>query len=270
MNNDSTRNGGRLSLQERAARGLLSLQENSELLSLQERVARGLLPSEPELLLSELMKLEFPSHTSYEERQQPEYKGWHKAIEAAIGFKLLKARDEELTEQLRVITGLGRHGEETRHFGTITRYWITRENYRAWRLTQNNPPAGSFIHLWLGATPATESIPPVETSLPEPARPARAKGGADKKTAALLALLDEVDKRAAEQGAGFNRDSLPGTKKEFHELLKAHYPAFQYIGLKRLSDYLKGPCKFQHGVTSENGRGAAIWALFPEYDLKLG
>ena len=172
MNNDSTRNGGRLSLQERAARGLLSLQENSELLSLQERVARGLLPSEPELLLSELMKLEFPSHTSYEERQQPEYKGWHKAIEAAIGFKLLKARDEELTEQLRVITGLGRHGEETRHFGTITRYWITRENYRAWRLTQNNPPAGSFIHLWLGATPATESIPPVETSLPEPARPA--------------------------------------------------------------------------------------------------
>ena len=214
MNNDSTRNGGRLSLQERAARGLLSLQENSELLSLQERVARGLLPSEPELLLSELMKLEFPSHTSYEERQQPEYKGWHKAIEAAIGFKLLKARDEELTEQLRVITGLGRHGEETRHFGTITRYWITRENYRAWRLTQNNPPAGSFIHLWLGATPATESIPPVETSLPEPARPASvAKPKKRRRDDALTHAI-----RAALAVLSPNGGPLPSPRKLFDYL----------------------------------------------------
>mgnify|MGYP003608479265 CR=1 FL=1 len=269
MNNDSTRNGGRLSLQERAARGLLSLQENSELLSLQERVARGLLPSEPELLLSELMKLEFPSHTSYEERQQPEYKGWHKAIEAAIGFKLLKARDEELTEQLRVITGLGRHGEETRHFGTITRYWITRENYRAWRLTQNNPPAGSFIHLWLGATPATESIPPIETSLPEPARPARAKGCAAEKTAALLALLDEVDKRAAKKGAGFNRHCLPGTKAEFQTLAIAFNRHAFSMALTTFDDYLGGQCQFRPGA-KQHGKGAAIWVLFPEYDLKLG
>ena len=120
--------------------------------------------------------------------------------------------------------------------------------------------------------PAAKSIPPLETSLLEtpisPARPATvAQGGAAEKEAALLALLDEVDHRAAEQGAGFNRDSLPGTKAEFQKLLNAYCPAFKYI---QLGKYAKGKCKFQSGVQPKHGKGAAIWALFPEYCLKLG
>ena len=148
MNNDSTRNSGRLSL---------------------ERAARGLLPSEPELLLSELMELEFPSHTSYKDREQPEYESWHKAIKAAIRLEFLEARPEQVRILLYAsipkrdfFSGVPRCPPRE-GYGTETRYWITRENYRQWRLTQPNPPAGSLIHLWLGATPATESIPPVET-----------------------------------------------------------------------------------------------------------
>ena len=144
MDNDSTRNSGRLSLAERAKRGL-------------------------ELLTWEIMELEFPAYTSYEERQQPEYKGWHKAIEAAIRLEVLEKRPEQVKILLYAsIPKIGFLSDVPRHpprevYETETRYWIAREPYRQWRLTQPNPPAGSLIHLWLGATPATESIPPVET-----------------------------------------------------------------------------------------------------------
>jgi hypothetical protein len=262
MDNDSTRNEARLSLAERAKHGF-------------------------ELESHEIMALEFPTAKSYEDRQQPRYKGWQSAIEAAIEFGFLVPRKEPTTVVVPQIVS-------TRRFyrGALdgapppilqkggsyisTRYWIDRKSYQAWRISQSNPPTGSFVHLWLGAMPGpepTESIP-VETSLPElpgPARPATvAKGGAAEKEAALLALLDEVDKRAAEQDAGFNRDSLPGTKAEFHELLNAYCPAFRYIGLPATSEYLKGKCKFRHGAQSKHGKGAAIWVLFPEYSLKLG
>lgn len=150
----------------------------------------------------------------------------------------------------------------------IRTYTVSRESYRAWRA---QCPAELLSELtkiakWLGD-------PPLETSLPEPARliaKPESNGGAAEKKAALLALLDEVDKRAAEQGAGFNRHRLPGTKPEFCELLKAYYPAFRYIGLPATADYLKGACKFQRGVQPKHGKGAAVWALFPEYHLKLG
>ena len=150
MDNDSTRNSGRLSLAERAKRGW-------------------------ELLTREIMELEFPAYTSYEDRQQPEYKGWHKAIEAAIRLEFLEKRPEQVEillyasiPKIDFLSGVPlRPPREV--YGTETRYWITRENYRQWRLTQPNPPAGSLIHLWLGATPGmavslpAESIPPVET-----------------------------------------------------------------------------------------------------------
>lgn len=88
--------------------------------------------------------------------------------------------------------------------------------------------------------------------------------------AMLLALLDEVDKRAAEQGAGFNRNALPGTKQEFHRLAIAFNRRAFSKALPTFSDYLKGRCQFQSGVSPEHGKGAAVWALFPEYSLKLG
>ncbi len=153
MDNDSTRNGGLLSLAERAKRGW-------------------------ELLTREIMELEFPTYTSYKDREQPEYESWHKAIEAAIRLEVLEKRPEQVKILLYAsIPKIGFLSDVPRHpprevYETETRYWIAREPYRQWRLTQPNPPAGSLIHLWLGATPATESIPPVETSLPEPARPA--------------------------------------------------------------------------------------------------
>lgn len=51
---------------------------------------------------------------------------------------------------------------------------ISREAYQAWRAQYPARllPDLSHIGAWLGATPATESIPPIETSLPKPARPA--------------------------------------------------------------------------------------------------
>ncbi len=148
---------------------------------------------------------------------------------------------------------------------------ISREAYQAWRAQCPARLLSDLSHIgaWLGATPATESIPPIETSLPEPARPARAKGGSAKKRAALLALLDEVDKRAAKQGAGFNRHCLPGTKAEFQTLAIAFNRSAFYKALSTFDDYLEGQCQFPRGA-KQHGKGAAIWALFPEYDLKLG
>ncbi|MCC7219792.1 MAG: hypothetical protein IT490_03580 [Candidatus Contendobacter sp.] len=138
---------------------------------------------------------------------------------------------------------------------------IQRDRYRQWRAQCPTSlfPESSSITAWIGELPSVF----VREPLPEPV----ADGGAAEKEAALLALLDEVDQRAAAQGAGFNRHSLPGTKAEFHELLKAYCPAFKYI---QLGKYTNGKCKFQHGVQPKHGKGAAIWALFPEYHLKLG
>ena len=94
------------------------------------------------------------------------------------------------------------------------------------------------------------------------------ESGAAAKQAALAQLLDKLDKRAAEQGAGFDRHSLPGTKVEFARLMKSHCPIFRHIGNARIASYLKGHCQFQRGAQPDHGKGAAVWALFPEYDLK--
>lgn len=94
------------------------------------------------------------------------------------------------------------------------------------------------------------------------------KRGAKHKVAALESLLAEIDKRAEEKGAGFNRYSLPGTKKEFQDLLRAYCPDFRYTGLRTLdTDYLKGRAAFQRGTKARLEWGRAIWALFPELGL---
>lgn len=62
---------------------------NPERLPLAERARRGLLAGESELWLGEIMQLEFPAFTSYEDRQRPDYSGWGKSVEAAIQYGLL-------------------------------------------------------------------------------------------------------------------------------------------------------------------------------------
>lgn len=237
---------------------------NPAQLPLQERAARGLLGAEPELSLSEVLALEHPSAKAAR-------KALGDAIRAAIRFGDLPVRREQhavqkprrLAVRFRFHAPPGAAEQQQLETWLVTTEYLDRESYRAWRA---QCPAAllsplSQVFKWLGTTPAAESLP--ETG---------ALGGAAEKWAALESLLAEIDRRSAETGAGFNRACLPGTKAEFHELLKAYCPAFRYISLASTADYLKkGQCRFQSGVRPERGKGAAIWALFPEYpDLKLG
>ena len=136
---------------------------NAKKLPLMERARLGLLPSKQSLPVREIMRLEFPTADTWEERQRLKYRAWEKSIETAFRYG-------GLVPQLQV--------EDDWYLPGVD--WITRENYQTWRLTQPNPPAGSIIHLWLSATPAvkiippeptttpaTETLPPIETPLPE-------------------------------------------------------------------------------------------------------
>ena len=93
---------------------------------------------------------------------------------------------------------------------------IFREAYQAWRA---QCPARLLSDLsrigdWLGATPATESIPPVETSLPEPARPASvAKPKKRRRDDALTHAI-----RAALAVLSPNGGPLPSPRKLFDYL----------------------------------------------------
>lgn len=122
-------------------------------LPLNERARLGLLVAETELPVWEILELEFPTKSS---QQHGEYADWQETIETALSRGLLVSRPEtRITQSETCLTG---------------DWLIDRESYRQWRVTQPNPPAGSDIRLWLGATPGpepAESIPPVETSLPE-------------------------------------------------------------------------------------------------------
>ncbi|MDS4040828.1 MAG: hypothetical protein RKP20_06590 [Candidatus Competibacter sp.] len=169
--------------------------------------------------------------------------------------------------------------------------WWTHKITRAIRQrdlnARNNVIARADLLAWLEQYDAVPnawrkpSVPAPQCAVPvpgvtDPAEPApvpqgepdRTEQGAAAKRAALAQLLDELDKRAADNGAGFNRHSLPGTKEEFALLLKSHCPVFRYMVTVTVADYLKGKCKFQRGAQSEQGKGKAVWALFPEYDLK--
>lgn len=120
---------------------------------------------------------------------------------------------------------------------------------------------------WFDASSPSERKP--EESIPLLNRELdKDKQGAEEKGKALVALLDEIDKRAMENDAGFDRHSLPGTKKEFEKLLKDHCPVFRHVGTATIADYLKGKCQFQRGAKSDQRKGAVIWALFPEHNLK--
>lgn len=237
-------------------------------LPLAERAKRGLLALEPELSITELSELECPSPADSAAR-----KAFHAALcvecdfgsltaqkkpyldyQAPLGIQTSGPRDPEFHRNLAAFSDSPRRSNAPTDWGTPLVWVVSRESYRAWRLAC--PPdllsPLSQIHKWLGATPAV-SLPDEPTA-----------------NRVLLALLDEVDKRAAEQGAGFDRHSLPGTKEEFHVLAKAYNRPVFTRAHSTFSDYLKGHCRFQSGVKPEHGKGAAIWALFPEYSLKTG
>ena len=250
---------------------------NPARLPLAERARRGLLASEPELWLWEIMELEFPAATSWQDRKRPDYVGWKKSVEAAIQYGLLgdgphleRLHESETHHYPDTHWTAGFHSRpKTIHVVGCSDWRIPREPYRTWRATQPNPPAGSIIHLWLGTIPKPANQPQVEPAAPLPqSEPDKPGQGAAAKSAALKELLDEIDKRAAEKGAGFDRHSLPGTKEEFARLLKAHCPVFWDVVTETIKGYLKGECKFQSGVRPEHKKGAAVWALFSEYDLK--
>ena len=221
-----------------AGRGPVIGAEPTGPLSLEERADRGLLadnpdwlPAQDELPITDVLWLECPDPTNT---------GLWSALAAHI----------------RTAVNVGKLVTHPDKPGVIQ-----RDHYRQWRAQcpASLFPESSVIAAWTG-----EHLPVVVGE-------DVVKGGAAvKPKAALLALLDEVDRRAAEQGAGFNRHCLPGTRAEFHKLAIAFNRRAFSKALLTFHDYLDGQCQFESSVQSKHGKGAAIWALFPEYHLTLG
>lgn len=137
-------------------------------LSLVERARLGLLADESELWLWEIMQLEFPAFTSYEDRQRPDYFGWGKSVEAAIQYGLLgdsprrvetvKSETHRFLDTRRAYFSGPR--ERIIHVVGCSDWRVPREPYRTWRATQPNAPTDSLIHLWLSPPPKNEPDKP--------------------------------------------------------------------------------------------------------------
>lgn len=141
MNNDSTRNGGLLSLVERAKQG--------------------------HLLTCATLDSFYIAVLRYPSRDNDRI-AWNRQLIRAIEQGKLPRPNQTTNYRFDLSNSTCL---------TITGYHIPKRDYREYLVLQQlfgNPiPAESLEYsCWLGATPATESIPPVETSLPEPARPA--------------------------------------------------------------------------------------------------
>ena len=147
---------------------------NPERLPLAERARRGLLAGESELWLGEIMQLEFPAFTSYEDRQRPDYSGWGKSVEAAIQYGLLgdsprrvetvKSETHRFLDTRRAYLSGPR--ERTIHVVGCSDRRVPREPYRTCRATQPNAPTGSLIHLWLSPPPKSEPDKPEQGAAP--------------------------------------------------------------------------------------------------------
>ena len=219
-----------------AGRGPVIGGEPTGPLSLAERADRGLLADNPDWLPAQE---ELPlADVLWLECADPTNTDWRSALAGVI----------------RTAVNVGKLVTDPDKPGVIQ-----RDHYRQWRAQCQASlfPESSSITAWIG------ELSPVFV------REDVVKGGAKPKPA-LLALLDEVDKRAAAQGAGFNRHSLPGTRAEFHKLAIAFNRRAFSKALLTFHDYLDGQCQFESSVQSKHGKGAAIWALFPEYHLTLG
>ncbi|QQS53508.1 MAG: hypothetical protein IPM89_11560 [Candidatus Competibacteraceae bacterium] len=145
---------------------------NPEGLPLAERTRRGLLAGESELWLWEIMELEFPAATSFQDKKHPDYIGWEKAIEAAIRYGSLGdgphlERFSESATYRSPATNWKR--PKTFHIPGYDCWRIPREPYRTWRATQSNAPTGSLINLWtsLLSQSEPEPLPQGEPDKPE-------------------------------------------------------------------------------------------------------
>ena len=150
MDNDSTRNGGRLSLQERAKQGLLL--------------------SEPELSIDDIVNLERPGDIAGR-------KALRTAIRAAIDYGDLTTRNEVRTSRIvrkqsgywPVGTWLIGAGDPPQkmavYTNTVKIEFIDREAYRQWRAQcpANLLSRLTQVNKWLGATPALAATLPVES-----------------------------------------------------------------------------------------------------------
>ncbi|MEI2780214.1 MAG: hypothetical protein V9H25_02735, partial [Candidatus Competibacter sp.] len=108
-------------------------------LSLAERAKRGLLADELELELEDILELEYP-RADFRIKKR-----WRRAVVNAMEFGMLPAR--------RFNPLPHEPGDAVIIFGAST-WVIARDSYRNWRAAQSNAPTGPFIHLWLSATPA--------------------------------------------------------------------------------------------------------------------
>ncbi len=134
-------------------------------LSLTERAKQGLLTKELELWLFEIMELEFPGVISTQDYKRSDYIGWEKNLDAAIRFGLLgdgPYRKEICESRTYYFDDDGPWASfhptvKSAHAMGYSAWRIPREPYRTWRATQPNPPAGSIVHLWLGATVVTSA-----------------------------------------------------------------------------------------------------------------
>lgn len=166
-------------------------------LSLAERAKCGLLYNEFELWLQEIMELEFPALTSYEDRQRLERVNWQKSIEVAIQYGMLSGCQQQAAVQSQTHyyqdarrAYFSGPRERAIHFVGCGGDWrIPREPYRVWRAIQPNPPTGSIIHLWLGTTvlPAISELiePPLPAPIPDTGRQIALVEAEDKALAVL-------------------------------------------------------------------------------------
>lgn len=206
---------------------------NPEGLPLAERTRRGLLAGESELWLWEIMELEFPAATSFQDKKHPDYTGWEKAIEAAIRYGSLGdgphlERFSESATYRSPATNWKR--PKTFHIPGYDCWRIPREPYRTWRATQSNAPTGSLIHLWLSLLSQSEPEP-----LPqgEPDKPEQ--GAATKQETETQMHKRECQEIAKRLWA----ENLNLTQAELKKHLEIQFYVNSYRGKNTISDWLR-------------------------------
>lgn len=151
-------------------------------LSLSERAKQGLLLLEPELALGDLLQLEHPGDPAAR-------MALLMAIKAAIAYGDLAASIRQWERPGLTVNRDWLRLPPLQHKPTqCSEHLLERETYRQWRAQcpANLLSPLTKIQKWLGATPPDESIPPVETSLPESLE--RAIALVEAENAALVAL----------------------------------------------------------------------------------
>lgn len=109
---------------------------NSAWLPLKDRIARGFsLATQDRLRVDDIAQLEHPGKFSIHKVET-----WILRMETALEYGALRLSPGEIYD---------RYGGWP---------YVSRDAYRTWRATQPDTPAGSLIHLWLGAAPALSAL----------------------------------------------------------------------------------------------------------------